>query len=65
LKTENSRRVANSRPVCLGVKTRRTQFGKRGAIFQFLKVNKMKETFKRYVDQITQNVIALLNILKT
>ena len=36
----------------------------RGAIFQFFKVNKTanERNFKRYVDQITQNVIAILNI---
>jgi hypothetical protein len=35
----------------------------RGAIFQYLKVNKTANERKlRTVDQITQNVIALLNI---
>jgi hypothetical protein len=38
----------------------------RDAIFLFLKVNKTvnESKFERYVDQITQNVIALLNIWK-
>jgi hypothetical protein len=46
LKTENSRRVVKSRPVCMGLKTgplgRDTPHAirQRGAIFQFLEVNK-------------------------
>jgi hypothetical protein len=39
LKTENSRRVAKSRPVCMGLKTERAGNGKKG--------RRRKETIKR------------------
>ena len=42
LKTENSRRVAKSRPVCMGLKGpyRPNAIRQRDANFQFLKTNK-------------------------
>ena len=66
LKTENSRRVAESRPVCVVKRSKRT--GRNSTtrrdflVFESLIKQPMKINFKRYVDQITQNVIALLNI---
>jgi hypothetical protein len=41
LKTENSRRVAKSRPVCMGLKAHTDHaIRQRDANFQFLKTNK-------------------------
>jgi hypothetical protein len=53
LKIENSRRVAESRPVCMDLKAETRP--------KLIK-QPMNGNFKRYVDQITQNVNALLNI---
>jgi hypothetical protein len=51
----------------LKAETHRTRFDNAARFFSFWKLIKqpMNGNFKRYVDQITQNVIALLNIWKT
>ena len=58
LKTENSRRVAKSRPVCMGLKahTDATRFGNATRIFSFQKQIKPStdKHFTRYADQIAK-----------
>jgi hypothetical protein len=64
LKTEKSRRVAKSRPVCMGLKsafslkahTDRTRFGNATRIFSFEKQIKPStdKNFTRYADQIAK-----------
>jgi hypothetical protein len=54
-------------PACLlrlKGETHQTRFDNAARFFSFLKLIKqpMKGNFKRYVDQITQNIIALLNL---
>jgi hypothetical protein len=48
------------------VQTHRTRFGNATRFFSFWKLieQPMRANFERYVEQVTQNVIALLNIWK-